>query len=94
MQIDRAAAERAKLRRWRTSQGWDDEQVENAVHTLKEKQHAKEEEEFSSNKHLCEMGGLDYYFTRYVLGVGVLAHVHASLKRLIPTASLPGLLNK
>lgn len=65
MQIDKTVAERERLRRWRRSQGWDKDRIEEAVQQLKLQQQRKEDEEFGLSKHFCEMGGIDYFFIRF-----------------------------
>lgn len=59
------AAEREKLRRWRQSQGWDEERIFTAVQTLKKRQHDNEHEELGKNPHFVEMGGVHYFVVRF-----------------------------
>jgi hypothetical protein len=68
LQVDKCHAERQALAAKQRSKGWSEERIADAVHTLKEKQHAQEEKGGPSGwagEGFYVLGGLDHNVVRF-----------------------------
>lgn len=65
-QIKKAKVQREKLRKQMQAQGRDEGTIGDAIHSLRDQQHLKEQATvYGVGQHLGETGGVDYYLIRF-----------------------------